>query len=101
MTTLKILRAARALYERSPSHVGGVGLPEEGTICPLLALTDAAEDIDCLTRRTPAVDRLRAAMGTTSIVDWNATHTTLEVLAAFDRAILAELALTEPAGASL
>ena len=97
MMTLKILRAARALYEQAPAHTAPYEWPDEACYCPLAALSEGgASPFD------PAADRLRTAMDeTSSIAEWNATHTTSEVLAAFDRAILTELGLAKPAGASL
>ena len=90
MTALKVLRHARALYENAPSHAGPYELPDRDCVCPLWAIEDSAHLGDTARAR----ELLQAAMGDpASIVAWTATHSTIEVLAAFDRAIIAELGL--------
>ena len=75
-TILGALREARALYAASPSHVGGDAmLPRPGTHCVITALSAVYVAI-----------RRAADVPEGEVVDWNATHTTAEVLA-FDRAI--------------
>jgi hypothetical protein len=91
MTTVEILRRARALYEANPSHAGLCELPDEGTVCVVWAVERAVE----APRGTPvafrslgdAYEALYRAVGTRGVVLWNARSTTAEVLAAFDRAI--------------
>lgn len=96
MNTLDILKGARELYASAPSHAQRGHHPAPGCYCPVTALDAAAG------RSAPA-ETLSALEGAASlfggsmagarrvIIDWNAHHTTGEVLAAFDRAI-AELA---------
>jgi hypothetical protein len=92
-STVDILCRARALYASAPSHVADPALPDVGTYCALLALTGSGASVDC-----PAANALRKAMdlGGGCIVDWNAEHTTEEVLAAFDRAIEAQRLVVPP-----
>jgi hypothetical protein len=90
MTTVEALREARALYAAAPSHVPHPQCPGDGRHCPMTAIHDATRRrLDPLGRDAVHPDvYLRRAMGhTDSIVDWNAKHSTEEVLAAFDRAI--------------
>jgi hypothetical protein len=91
MTTVEILRRARALYEANPSHAGLNEMPGEGTVCVVWAVEKALE----APPGTPAAfgsiggayEALYRAVGTHNLVPWNAKSTTAEVLAAFDRAI--------------
>ena len=85
-TILGALREARALYAASPSHVGGDAmLPRPGTHCVITALNAVAVDNDYWDAYVAI--RRAADVPDGGVVDWNATHTTAEVLAAFDRAI--------------
>src|SRR4051812_42443448 len=89
MSTVEILVRARALYAEAPSHARPAYHPEPGTRCVVFALGDAGGrmNVDYF----PAHDALADAMGgCRSVVEWNAEHTTEEVLAAFDRAIATE-----------
>lgn len=83
MTTAELLRGARALYAKNPSHAGEGSLPEDGCECVMTALHAVAE-----WSTDDAYDALCDAAGIESgLVAWNAEHTTEEVLAAFDTAI--------------
>jgi hypothetical protein len=96
VSTVDVLRAARDLYAQAPSHVRYPETPEPGTNCVLTAIWSAVERL--LANYYPryplsfsADEALRGAAGhPASIVEWNAEHSTEEVLAAFDRAIEAE-----------
>lgn len=88
MTTADLLRAARALYAANPSHAALGEVVAPGTRCAIGAI--------CLAEtRNPfpgvfayAVSSLRDAVPFgASLVDFNAEHSTAEVLALFDRAI--------------
>lgn len=87
MTTAEVLRDARALYAANPSHAGSGTDPDPGTHCVIYAVnTAAAEDgpfDSAISAFTSAID------SSDCLVNWNAEHTTEEVLAAFDRAIKA------------
>lgn len=84
----EILQRARELYEANPSHAPSHHCPADDECCAVQALsragasaTWAAEDI--------ADQAFFEAMGgdEDSIVDYNAGHSTEEVIATFDRAI--------------
>jgi hypothetical protein len=87
MTTVEILRRARALYEANPSHAGLGEMPSEGTVCVVWAVERAAETPAGVRSIGGAYEALYRAVGTHNLVPWNAKSTTAEVLAAFDRAI--------------
>lgn len=85
MSTVEVLRAARELYAAKPSHAPVGQSPRPGTHCVVYAVsrqTDAGAH--------HALGAFALAIETTEIVEWNATHSTAEVLAAFDRAIANE-----------
>lgn len=96
MTVEDVLREARRLYAEHPSHAPSGHFPAAGTVCVVLAIDDALED---LTREDWTRDweylyngaqrAFAVAIGgdTQEIVAFNAEHTTDEVLAAFDKAI--------------
>lgn len=87
-STVEVLRQARELYARAPSHAGVDETPEHGTYCPLYALLYVTREGD---QYFPAEMSLRRAMGFGGgIVAWAAENSTETVLAAFDRAIEAE-----------
>ena len=90
MQTIDILYRARALYAAAPSHAPVGQNPKPGTVCIIFALGQAS----LLTTRFshPANQALYAAVGAPGLADWNAEHSTAEVLDAFDRAIAAEAA---------
>lgn len=91
MTVAEVLREARALYEEAPSHAGAMQKIADGSVCPILALCDVVGGSVTGMNRHPAYEALLAGMGIDGgMVDWNAEHSTAEVLAAFDRAIAAE-----------
>jgi hypothetical protein len=84
------LRKARALYASAPSHVGRYGCPEDNTYCIITALEEAGW--------IPGMRLgLYAEIGAVSLIDYNAEHSTEEVLAVFDRAIERETAVREEA----
>lgn len=87
VSTVDVLRAARDLYAQAPSHAPkGEDLPA-GRYCPLTAIGTASGSYS-LAR--PAENAFYEAVGWVGVVRWSATHSTEEVLAAFDRAIEAE-----------
>lgn len=87
MTTVEVLRAARALYEGNPSHVPCGEWVPAGCYCPLTALS-AVTGLSVTVTGSPAYMALcDAASIASNVAEWNAKHTTDEVLAAFDRAI--------------
>lgn len=106
MTANDILRRARARYASAPSHLAlGEGVIPEGQYCAYTALWQG-EDIEFSDDpANPTEDELAAEKAArvliiaaggdeTSLIihtlaHWNATHTTEEVLAGFDRAIKA------------
>lgn len=89
MTTVEVLRKARALYEANPSHAPGCDPVEPGRVCLMWSLDYAAGPRGADKDVYSAIDR---AAGTNQLVKFNAEHTTAEVLAVFDRAIEAEAA---------
>jgi hypothetical protein len=90
VSTVDVLRAARDLYAQAPSHAPHESAPAEGTYCVITATAAAAARLRWSAE--PANQRLRLFAGADGLVDWNAEHSTEEVLAAFDRAIEAEQA---------
>jgi hypothetical protein len=93
VSTVDVLRLARDLYARAPSHIPLDQPVEPGRHCPLTAIV-AAETVggDRLAGYA-AKAALRNVVGFgMSIPRWNAAHSTEEVLAAFDLAIEAEQA---------
>ena len=85
MTTVEVLRKARALYAANPSHAPSGEAAEPGRVCVVLAIDFASGPrIYCY----EAENAVHQACGAReSVVKWNAEHTTEEVLAAFDKAI--------------
>lgn len=78
------LRKARERYGSAPSHASVYQIPRVGTYCILTAFTRH----DYNDHTLDAIERMRQAVGgDMSLVSFNATHTTEEVLALFDRAI--------------
>jgi hypothetical protein len=88
-TTLDILRHARDLYAYAPSHAPFRDAPEPGTHCIVTALITASNADVLSPAYRAARDPLYRVIGE-SLPDWNAEHSTEEVLAAFDRAIAVE-----------
>lgn len=88
--TVEVLRKARALYEANPSHAPADEMPEPGCECPITALCTADEALGG--GYLGALIALRRAAGAEAnfLAEWNAEHSTDEVLAAFDTAIAAE-----------
>lgn len=90
ITSVDVLRRARNLYGRAPSHAAALDLPVEGTYCPITAISTALGPNLGWRGYT---DQLAQAAGLNSgehpisVVRWNAKASTEEVLAAFDRAI--------------
>ena len=90
-STVEVLRAARALYERAPSHAGVDETPEPGTYCVLYALL-AAAPVFTDPPYVAAEMALRRVTGfREGLTAWNAHSSTETVLAAFDLAIEAEV----------
>lgn len=89
MTTVDVLRKARGLYAASPSHALPDDIPKPGTDCVLTALNKVVCDDSgrSLENYEAASDALVAAFGTDRLVEFNAEHSTEEVLAVFDKAI--------------
>lgn len=80
-----MLRRARVLYAAAPSHAPVGQKPEKGTHCPITALSsvrispvDLISTMHRLITEIPDYD---------SVAEFNATHSTAEVLEVFDRAI--------------
>jgi hypothetical protein len=86
-----VLCRARELYASAPSHATELQFPEYGTYCVVTALSKAHR-----TGITPpdayhsAFDAFVTVVGTGRLANWNAEHSTDEVLVAFDRAIEAQ-----------
>lgn len=75
------LREARARYAAAPSHVPATSGPAVGTYCLVSSVSSSPD-------QWAVLQSLRVASGgTMSLVEFNASHTTEEVLAVFDRAI--------------
>ncbi len=95
-TTVEVLRAARARYEARPDHTPYPLTVTPGCDCLVSACVNAACDLGHVGHH-PALAALAAAVGVsfrpgvnTHLIKWNATHSTEQGLAAFDRAIAAE-----------
>lgn len=91
---VSILEQARNLYASNPSHVPFPQTPGLGTHCVITAVRTAIEPesgpgFGTMRRIDAAQDALKYAAGVRSLVHFNATHTTEEVLAVFDAAIAA------------
>lgn len=85
MTTRDVLIKARALYASAPSHAAKGTWPDLGTYCVATAVDNAH---DARAKRGAAAYRaFKATIGGVSPIDYNATHSTAEVLAVFDQAI--------------
>lgn len=85
--TKQVLIEARELYASAPSHAPFGSQPEEGTYCALSAIAEAKNGIGHYwDARAMLVAAGNLAEGE-SLVKFNATHTTEEVLALYDRAI--------------
>ena len=85
MTDKEKLIAARELYASSPSHAGTWTAPSEGSYCIITACDKVG-----LSLYGEAMNILRDSAGDGEcLVNFNADHTTEEVLAAFDKAIAA------------
>lgn len=87
-TPLELVREARALYAQAPAHPPAGVNSFEGH-CMMTALGTAGNimvtDIDVT---NPAYHAVRAQLGEQNMIEYNATHSTDEVLDAFDRAAL-------------
>lgn len=85
MTTAETLRTARERYAANPSHAEHAARPEPGTYCMITAIPSIGP------REVGSAQEMlrQAAGGVVSLVDFNAAHSTEEVLAVFDKAIAA------------
>jgi hypothetical protein len=92
--TVDILCRARALYASAPSHAPAEYAPEPDTYCVIYALHFAARGAS--NDDSPAFQAFARVIDDRSVSTWNAEHTTVEVLAAFDRAIAAQRLVVPP-----
>lgn len=86
-----VLVAARAVYASAPSHAKCDSLPPRGSFCLCLALDKARDDdysAHYLLAETIGLDD-KWGDYRVPLIQWNAEHSTEEVLAAFDAAIQA------------
>jgi hypothetical protein len=98
---VKALRNARALYASAPSHAPDPEWPKPGTYCFLSAIEKASLEVYKVSPwkggSNKLVELARRAVadlwGHGRLLDFNAEHSTDEVLVAFDRTI--ELAEAE------
>lgn len=88
VSTVEVLRQARELYARAPSHAGVDETPKRGTYCVVHAIAAVARDGEQMFLSEMALRFAARPHG--SLVAWNAENSTETVLAAFDRAIEAE-----------
>jgi hypothetical protein len=93
--TVDILCRAREIYAAAPSHAPSSEFPDPGTYCVIFAIDRAVGGRAGLWTAVHAVERAMAGP-TESCVEWNAEHSTAEVLAAFDRAIAAQGLIVPP-----
>lgn len=89
MSVARILQTARANYAAAPSHAELWQTIDEGCVCAVTAVTKAAGYDE---NPNEALDYVRSAVEAkgyklTNLVEFNASHTTGEVLAVFDTAI--------------
>lgn len=85
MTVVDLLRDAKKRYAAAPSHARLGEKVAPGRVCVVMALNEASSsDSDAY---YAAKHALRASVPTLALADWNAEHSTEEVLEAFDRAI--------------
>lgn len=84
-----LLRIARDKYAANPSHAPVGRSPEAGMLCVATAIMYALDELPLRERpsMSDADAAFDAAIGGCDMVDFNATHTTEEVLATFDKAI--------------
>lgn len=90
MTTGEVLRKAKGLYALAPSHAAAGDMPRPGTRCIVLALDEAVRaDRSGESERAfnEALATFQAASEDSRLVEFNAEHSTEEVLAVFDKAI--------------
>ena len=93
MTTVEVLRAARALIDTPEKWGQGDGLCDRGLRCAAIAVWDAQGIVAGSTLAHRALAQamgLDAAYSCGVIFDFNDSHTHAEVMAAFDRAIANE-----------
>lgn len=88
MTTKEILIKAREIYAANPSHAPLSELPAAGTYCVATAISEVSPKGMCI-ECVCALEKF-LPFGRDGVVSYNATHTTDEVLALFDKAIEAE-----------
>lgn len=97
ITPKDILVKARELYAAAPSHAPAGSLPPLGTHCLVLALDRAIprgpevvydDARSMVSTYKTAVDAIHDIIGrSVDLVDYNAEHSTEDVLGVFDRAI--------------
>lgn len=95
LSTLDLLRQGRERYASAPCHAPqGTPVPDDS-----YCIVTAVEEYRMDRYNHPAVGVLKDILGVGrwGLIDWNAEHTTEEVLALFDKAIAAEEAKLKPA----
>lgn len=86
----EVLAEARDIYAAAPTHVPHPQHPPKGTYCALTALLEVTDSRRHAHKDTQeAYHVMYGVLGGENLVDFNATHSTEEVVAAFDRAIQA------------
>lgn len=88
-TTVEVLRAARNLYARAPSHASRDDSPAPGTVCVYMATEQGAYSVGVEDGGVAADQALRRVVDR-DLMTWNAESSTETVLAGFDAAIAAE-----------
>lgn len=84
MTAAELLTAARDLYASAPSHAAPKDDVEEGTHCVVTAVYTSCTD---MATYREAMSALRDSVQDATVIHYNASHTTEEVVAVFNRAI--------------
>lgn len=97
MKTSVFLQEARRLYASAPSHARRGNSPRPGTYCIVYATCYAKDDTGAGPLVEAAADSVleRVVGPDINVVDFNANHSTAEVLSVFDTAISYALAMEQ------
>lgn len=89
LTTVEVLRQARALYAEAPSHAPLGTYPESWEVCAVTACGFDAGYGEAV-RALAIAAGIERDFPRSAVIEWNAKATTADVLAAFDKAIATE-----------
>lgn len=86
-TNLEVLKLARSLYASAPSHAGPRSAVPADKYCPITALSWACERYP--EHNFNEIEAFLTRITGPGLVNYNAVHSTEEVLSVFDQAIAA------------